>query len=368
MQFRNLALSVSVFTTTALTEVAFAQEPPAQKQPPTRDEMLAWLKESLPFSIHGGVLMWHYQPLDLSHTDPNSEIYYANLLFDTKFDDRFGYHFEPRFRDTKLRPFFESNIWIQENYLSFRPCGEDGGVLKAGKIYTQFGRFWDGVFYGNIPYFDGLKLDPDIGLSWEQRVKASETVAVDWSAQFFAQDGATNGSLQNRDTLSVGTQRNIGVVRVAPTFEFSEKTSATVGVSAMRFEADLPAPTNDGNVTRLNAEAALTVGPFTVFGDYTHQQGDHVVDFPVVGSNSRDIDYLMSGLSYQKGDFTLRYSYSYADYSDVDVKEDLHLPRVEYKVNSHLSIWLEYVYWNRDTDGHNTIQDRSLNLILYGSF
>ena len=92
-------------------------------------------------------------------------------------------------------------------------------VLKAGKLYSQFGRFWDGVFYGNIPYFDGLKLDTDIGLSWEQHVQAGDAVAIDYSAQFFAQDGSTNGSLQGRDTLSIGTELLgfVGALLAVPT-------------------------------------------------------------------------------------------------------------------------------------------------------
>jgi predicted porin len=121
-------------------------------------------------------------------------------------------------------------------------------------------------------------------------------------------------------------------------------------------------------VTRGNFEASLTTHGFTVFGDFTHQHGNHVVDFPLPGSTSSDIDYLMSGVSYQWDDFTLRYSYSFGDYKDDDVKEDLHLPGVVYQLNKNISIWLEYVYWNRDTSGNSAVQDRSLNLMLYASF
>jgi len=348
---------------------ALAQEANSGQASMTPAEALAMMQKALPVSIHGGVLYWYYEP-NVHDYDSNSEIYYANLVLDTKFDE-FNYHFEPRFRDTKLRTYFESNIWIQESYLSWRPSGKDGGILKAGKIYSQFGRFWDNVFYGNIPYFDGLKLDPDIGASWEQHVTACDTVGVDYSLQYFTQDGATNGSLQGRDTLSLpmSTERNIAVARVVPTFKLGEDTSATIGVSGMHFDADFDPATSDSSVTRENVEASFSTHGFSVFGDFTHQAGAHVVDFPLPGSRSRDIDYLMSGVSYKWDKLTFRYSYSYADYKDEDVKEDLHLPGIEYTVNDHLAIWLEFVYWNRNEPVvGDVIQDRSLNLILYGSF
>ena len=241
-------------------------------------------------------------------------------------------------------------------------------MLKAGKIYSKFGRAWDGVFYGNIPYFDGLKLDPDVGLSWEHVVPISKKVDLDYSAQYFTEDGSTNGSLQGRDTLSIGTQRNILVGRVAPTIKFGSDMSATIGVSGMHFDADFASATSTSSVNRANAEASFTKGPFTIFGDFSHQNGNHVENFPVLATTEKDIDYLMSGVAYKWQDFTFRYSYSSGDYKDSDVKEDLHLPGIVYDVNKHLSTWPEYVYWNRDTNGNDDIQDRSLNLILYASF
>jgi len=340
-----------------------AQEVPATKE--LSDEQV-WkvLRESLPFDIGGGFLLWHYHPF-LDNVDDKTEIYYANLVIDGHYDD-FGIHFEPRFRDTKLRAFFESNFWVQELYMSWKPCDDSEGVLKVGKVYSQFGRFWDGVFYGNIPYFDGLKLDPDLGLSWESKLHLGDSTTVDYSAQFFDQDGETNGSLQDRDTLSIGRERDVWVGRVAPTFAVSDTTSVTVGTSAMHGEADLA--TTNSNFTRVNGEAAVTAGAVTVFGDFTHQNGNHVVDFPVVGSSSGDIDYLMSGASYTAGDWTLRANYSFGDYNDDDIKEELWMPGVVWQFHPHLSLWLEYVYWTRDDVGDSEIIDRSLNIVLYGTF
>lgn len=360
---RSFVLASLVASSLGVADAQGGGEPPP---PITRDQMLEALKDALPFEVHGGVLLWYYEPF-IDGAEDHTEIYYANLTLDAAYED-FGFHFEPRFRDTKLRPFFESNVWVQEMYLSWQPCGEEGGVLKTGKLYSQFGRFWDGSFYGNIPYFDGTKLDPDLGVSWEDQFALGEA-KVDYSLQYFTQDGVTNGSLQGRDTLSImARQRDILVGRVAPTLPLGTNSSLTLGVSAMSFEADLPGPVENSDVTRTGGEASLNVGALTVFGDFSHQNGNHVVDFPLPGSTSDDIDYLMTGVSYQIADWTLRYNYSSADYSDDDVMEDLHLPGVVYQINEHVSAWLEYVYWNRDDDGDDEIQDRSLNVILYGSF
>ncbi len=357
--------------TTAL--VSFGGFLHAQTEETEQDEALSEqdvrdiVRESLPFEVHGGVLLWHYEPF-LEGAENHSEIYYVNLVLDAEHED-FGFHFEPRFRDTKLRQFFESNVWAQEAYLSWSPPSREGGILKTGKVYSRFGRFWDGVFYGNIPYFDGLKLDPDIGISWEENRKLDERKSLEYSLQFFTRDGSTNGSLQGRDTLSIGgVERNSFVGRVAPTFTIGENTNLTVGASAMTFEADLPTPTPNDDVTRWNLEASLTKGPVTVFGDYAHQSGHHVVDFPVPGATSDDIDYLMSGLAYQWNDWTFRYNYSFGDYNDEDIEEAMHMPGVVYQINPHVSVWLEYVYWDRDDNGDTSIVDRSLNLILYASF
>lgn len=337
-----------------------------QSPPPSDDAVLEVLRRSLPFDVHGGLWLWHYEPF-LDGVENKTEIYYAYLTLDAKYG-KFGFHVEPRFRSSKLRPFFTSNTWLQEAYLSWKPDDQGTGILKAGKVYSQFGRAWDGVFYGNIPYFDGLKLDPDMGLSWEQNLKAGGEVAVDYSLQFFSQDGETNGSLQGRDTLSIGRQRNSVVGRVAPTFKLGQDTDLTVGASAMHFSADLPSPASDSSVSRLGGDVSLRTGPFTVFGDFAHQNGNHVIDFPLPGSASSDIDYLMSGVSYQTGDWTFRYSYSFGDYHDDDVKEELHLPGVQYQINKHMGVWLEYVYWQREDAGDHQIIDRSLNLTLNAGF
>jgi hypothetical protein len=195
------ALSFAAGFLSILSVTAAQEAVPAPTSKISDEEMWKALREHLPFDISGGFLLWHYHPF-LDNVDDNTELYYANLVIDGHYD-QFGIHFEPRFRDTKLRPYYTSNIWVQEMYMSWKPFEDSDGMLKVGKVYSQFGRFWDGVFYGNIPYFDGLKLDPDIGLSWESKLHLGDSTTVDYSAQFFDEDGSTNGSLR-AGTRSIG--------------------------------------------------------------------------------------------------------------------------------------------------------------------
>lgn len=324
-------------------------------------------RKELPFDLHGGAYLWHYEPL-MAGAKNNTELYYAFLTIDAKEGD-FGFHFEPHFRDTKLRPFFNSNIWAQEAYVSWKAPAELG-VLKAGKEYSRFGHFWDGTFFGNQPYFDGLKLDPDMGLSLENTKSIDKKLDLEYDLQFFTVDGRTNGSLQDRDTISVAgaRRRNMAVARIAPTYHFSDDTSLQLGGSYERFRADFATPTRDDTVTRIGVDSQLVAGPVSVFGEWSHQSGRSVTDFPLTGSVSDDIDYVWCGVDYRWNKVTFRCAYSSAEYKDNHIKEMEWVPAITWAASDHVSLLLEYDGWRRHTTGNDTALDRSLNLILYVYF
>lgn len=350
-----------------------AQPMDGQDKPKTIDEKFEEFRKALPFDIHGGAYLWHYLPLDIAGAKADTSLYYAWLSFSAQFDD-FGFYFEPHFRDTPLRPFFTSNFWVQEIYASWKvPYGI--GTLKAGKEYDRTGRFWDGSFYGNLPYFDGLKLDPDLGFSLENNATVSKELSVEYSAQYFMNDGRTNGSLvdsgltQPRDTIGdkVSRQRNIFAIRVAPTYKISDNVAVTLGVSAQHFRADFPtAAAPDDQVGRETFEAALAIGPATLFAEYTIQSGHHVLNYPVAGVVSDHNRYIMAGATYTWDILTFRYDYSLADYhTDTRIRETFQMPAVVAAVHKHLSLWMEFVYWRQDLPAaHDIFMDRSLNFVL----
>lgn len=97
-------------------------------------------------------------------TRPSAEIYHIRLVAITKLDP-FSVLVEPRLRQAKLRTFSPSNIWIQQTYLTYQ-TPLPSLKISGGLIYNQLGLFWDDSWFGNIPYLNGHKLDPDMNLEF----------------------------------------------------------------------------------------------------------------------------------------------------------------------------------------------------------
>jgi len=136
---------------------------------------------------------------------------------DGPFLKEFGVHSQIRLREEgPFRPFIEDNVWPWEMYGYAKTTA---GTFKAGQIWKRFGLDWDGVFYGNVAYFDGFKLDPDIGVAWEHTFKQSDSFKVDAIAQFYIKEDGINGTIMGGDAESSGaiTEENTFVVRVVPT-------------------------------------------------------------------------------------------------------------------------------------------------------
>jgi hypothetical protein len=331
-------------------------------------ELPAWIRN---VSVGGGATLWHYYSFD-SKTS-NFSAYNARLTLDGRWG-AFGLHIEPRFRDTKLRPYFDAPVWLQEVYGS---ASLDPVVIKVGKVYKQSGGlFWDNSFYGNVQVYDGIKLDPNYGVSVEGSV--GKALGVDFAAQFFVVDGSTNVSLQGRDTISVTNEngvrsrrKNTLAARVSPFYKLGEGSAVRLGLSAERFQAGLPG--GDRNVSRLAADASFTyslgdAGNFGVWGEYLHQDGRHVVDHPLVGGASKNTHYALVGGEYNFWKLTARYNVSYADYRSVSVSEIMHVPALRYAFNEHLGILGELVIWRQHTPTADIKYDTSSNLTLNGQF
>jgi hypothetical protein len=336
------------------------EERPAPETPP---------KPSL--DLHGAALLWYYQPF-LEGADNHFDIFFAQVTTDWHMGD-FGLFVNPRFRNTRFRSFFDSNIWVQEAYAYWKGPRV---TLKAGKVNSRFGRFWDGSFYGQLPYFDGLKLSPEHGLSAEETVPITESLEVEYAAQFFAVDGQTNGSLNRGhpddgpDTLFTpgARKRNMMVARLAPVYEVG-KLIAQLGLSGQRFEVDWPVGMKDGMVNRFGVDLTAAYGPASVFGEYSVQDGKHVLSHPLSGLASEETHTLWAGAQFDIWKLALRYTMSRADYRDLRVTELIHQPGIVFAIHPNLSLYLEYVLWTRDINGLATpLMDRSLNALLDAHF
>jgi hypothetical protein len=262
---------------------AAAAGPPRAVAPPDVPTLTVTPQPQLPgwmrsLSIGGGAILWYYAPVDLG-AKQNVDLFFANLLLDGKFG-RVGLHIEPRFRDSRLRDFYPGPVWAQEAYASIQVTNNT--VVKAGKEYSRFGLFWDNSFYGNVQVYDGLKLDPDYGLSLEGAIAPDRDEGLRYYAQYFVVDGHTNVSLDGRDTISIpgANRRNQSIVRVEPFIKPNEETVVTGGVSGEFLQAALPSVTK--NVFRAAVDGTVGIKRWSLWAEYTYQNGQTVTDFPIV--------------------------------------------------------------------------------------
>lgn len=337
------------------------------------------LVESLPFKLHGGALLWYYQPLRPPGGKNKLELYAGYFTFDYCFDDLLGFHFEPRFRDTKLRPYFQSNFWVQEIY-AYVPTPV--GVLKGGKEYQHLGYFWDDSFYGNAQYFDGMKLNPNYGFSfegstadWKFLEGAEESsLACAYFLQFFVTDGSTEGALDKRDVLSYGARkRDIFSARIEPSFAVTPDVKITLGGFGEYWRADFDTPSLSNNVVSFGGDARIDVGPFAAYGEYAQRKGMTAPDFPVAGALVSHKDYTLVGAKLDVWRLTFRLNVSHVRYEDDGIEETFVIPQVTIALHKHASLLFEYAYWWRHAPhsvGRSDYQrqDNSMNFVLTVSF
>ena len=133
--------------------------PPAVAPPAAEEEKTAWVPG---VKLNGGIAIYYYQP---TNGWENQFLIYSNLRFQARWD-AFGLYFEPRLSNEKMRAFYDGLAWVHQAYVfaEFAPV-----TLKIGKLYKQVGLFWDNTFYGNIQVYEGLKFDPNSGVSLEAK-------------------------------------------------------------------------------------------------------------------------------------------------------------------------------------------------------
>lgn len=289
---------------------------------------------------------------------PFVDAWRASVILDSKYD-RYGQHIEFRARDRGLR-WMPTSAWLEECYASVdimkatNPLGPM--TLKVGKSYMMFGRIWDNSFYGSIMFRDGLKLDPNWGLSLEGALGATKKFGTRYFAQFYFTDGQTSTAQTNRDSISItpaGQQsavlgftprkRNQIIGRLEPFAKFAPDMVVRLGGSAQYFEVDYPATrsginlpvTDDENdvfVKRFGGDIALQLKWFSAWAEYAHQDGAHVNSFPIgpsaaganpmtsparQGSSSDNVDYWIAGGNVVWKGLTLQLNYSLGIYRDV---------------------------------------------------
>jgi hypothetical protein len=307
--------------------------------------------------IGGDVYLYQYVPTGIPGARPRFELYTFSLQLDSQHGP-WGFHSDYRLRTTKLRSFFPGNTWLQQGYVRYRtPFGE----LRAGSFYRRVGLDWDDSFFGNIQYFDGLKLDPEFGIGFEGRHSLSARLGAEYSAQYFTTDARVNGSLPGRDFVSqVGAHaKNDGTIRLAPVWHLSDSASLTLGGSLARGTIDRDSGLHNSR-TQAAGDATLKLGPLLTHGEVLRQTVAGVVLMP-----PQNATYTLAGIRWAEGRYQPRLNFSQANYHGLSGRREFIIqPGITVRLADGFSFIYEYDFWREIKPPSSTNLDRSLNFVL----
>ncbi len=317
--------------------------------------------------VSGGVYLYHYQPVDLPGVEPNSEIYAAFATVERRADS-WTLHVQGRARDTKFRPYFPGTVWLQEAWVAYQATSAFAPVglrLRAGKFHQVLGRDWDGSFFGNLQYFDGLKLNPQLGL------EASGTAdlgpgAVTYAAQYLLASDRVSGALAGRDFETLEGFRNQDSFAARVTF--SLLFGVTLGASYMSRGVDTAGVTSRVPHVALDVEMGVPGGPASAYVEWSRRgRGSLPASLLATPAGAR-ATYWLAGLQLRHGAWAVRYNFSRARYDETDRRESIHQPGVTVALHRAVQAIVELDLWGaRDAAGWSTV-DRSLSFVLLLAF
>ena len=312
------------------------------------------------------------------------DVWRAGLVLDAK-ADRFGLHLDISMRDRGVRG-VSANTFLAEAYASADLLGAASRfgtlVLKVGKTFQHFGKFWDNSFYGSVAFRDGLKLDSSWGFSLEGMLPFGERLGVRYIGQYFVIDGQAFLMSANRDTTTqvqpgsfepLGARRRDRFVgRIEPFLKLRGSSVLRVAASIDHFKADYPDAQSEAqrrinprirdiddveSVTRFGLDATAQVAWVGAWAEWLHQWGRHTRAYPIApraanpasmtearaGSAYDSADWLLAGASVTYQRFTLQYNYSQGLYRNIlalDVRGTPRLTQREWIHNPSLQVAL----------------------------
>lgn len=346
----------TIATLIALPSALHAEEPP--KNEPTVD-----------FS---GQTMIRLTTNMADLTRPSAEIYNVRLVGKVELDP-FTFTIEPRLRQSNLRSFSPSNIWLQQAFASYN-SPVPGLKISGGLLHNQLGLFWDDSWFGNIPYLNGHKLDPDMNLEVAYTQKWGRAGLESW-LQFSPAEDGQNGHFATAEKASrvllpadLEVQTNyrealamrarivpsvqLGPVKIAPggSFQYSVYDRTQTGD-----------PVITGDQLVWDAELTVTAGPVSVAGEY--------LDETVSGFTNEDLrrTYLLGKVNWtvlnretiwlKKLD--LGTSFQTADYQTEDFTEWMLTAHIALRLHQMVGFTAEYVreeLSDSDTPGLDRIE------------
>jgi hypothetical protein len=298
-------------------------------------------------------------PITYGYPGAEGTYYYAltgNVEWKVEEGKRFGFHAEGRARDqTKFAPYYDSKVWLYEGY-AWMHVGV--GAMKAGSIWKRFGVDGDGTWWGNVPYYDGIKYDPDWGFSWE-RVHAQDPDSpsafyLDTYAQFFVKDDGKNGSAPGADAESAPAlhEKNTFVARVVPTWHLDAHTTVAVGLSGLTgtIRHDRGAG-RDERIDQGALDATISWCGLKAFGECIVGEGAQNPQHYVTGGPSDAFRDVAAGIEWKLGGITPRVAWSRGEYRHPGGHQTVFDVGLQIELTKFLELYLEYVRWDQQADG-----------------
>ena len=343
------------------------------------DDVQKWKKDNgVPIEV-GAWHWWHMNresPHDFHYGLPTlGGTYYYYVHFDPETSDaggapKLGAHIDARFRDgeERFRSFFESRAWLWEAYV-WADAGE-GVKFEAGKIWRRFGLDWDGSWYGNVPYFDGFKLDPDWGASIEKTCDWGHGITAPSFLQVYLAQDRVNGSQPGADAESDDRSREkLSIsMRTVPTWKLGDDSSLALGLSARAGQID-----HRGTSTKSETAGAVdltwTKGAFKTFAEFLKSNGErNPTNYVSGGPSDRTTDWLLGG-QYQWRWVTFRGNVSMGSYHNPGGEQVLYLAGVTLAVTKNVDLYIEYVKWDtKSNNGPRVPFEDGINFILNWRF
>ena len=289
------------------------------------------------------------------------------LKLDTRSVDAVGAHVEFRFRESpdKFRSFIKHRYWFYEAY---GYVDTPAVRIKAGQIWKRFGLDWDNSWWGDVQYFDGLKLDTAYGLSWENTWKPAARFKVDSFVQYFGQEANVSGSLGGANTQSIAGahERNLGVIRVVPTWQLSHSSSIAVGLSGLTGDVHFPPGVAPDTTQRAwAADATYTVGGLSVFAEFDRSFGVLNPTHYISGGPSDAVTDTLAGIAYRYGPVTYRFDYSSGRAAHPTGHQHIWIPGVTIALSKSTNLYAEYVYWDgKNRLGQHSVLENGYQLVL----
>lgn len=295
---------------------------------------------------------------------PSTEIYNVRLVGQAR-QDPFSFLVELRLRQTKLRSYSPSNVWLQQAYARWK-TPLDGLQLSCGLIYNQLGLFWDGAWFGNLPYLNGHKLDPDMNLELAYSSEASDGLGISAWLQASPGEDGLNGSFATNEKVArlalgvpdpeVDTNLREALAaraRVVPRF-VRDSFSIAAGFSIQRSVYDRLVPEAGGSQWVMGAECAVGWGRLDVFGEVLREEIDGLSpqtlerDYFLLGSEFE----FFSGRESMPRALGVGASYQSTEYDAETFDEDFLTGRLTMGLNSLLGVTVEYVRWQLSDRDH----------------